>query len=378
MIIRYSLYERTRTGYQWTWHADELKDTLLDDFRYRIHFPDSGKDILSDHLVGGALKFSHVQAGAAQEHVVLFRFFDGGSDEGRGRVTMLTAWTTVDQFPSVSAEHGILEILKNRTFEEISKKSRKIGIEQPYSLFSNEPFPGKSNDASLAVREFVCGFNDHENDYLLTINNEVHCLKKIQSEAVKVRDAEIAQKKKVYGKPCADTLTVMHERIKQEDLETALKSEHRQDPVEDCNPESGAFVTVRKLVISKTFSQGLFRCSASSFFIAFMHRKYLRIICLFSILINVLLAYVVILPLFEDYLHGRLPKYENPEMIQQVEMLFDKLSRDDQRTLLSRLSVKGKLSRPATTVPGKLDFGESESSPLKRKGNNSSNRTSSQ
>jgi len=192
--LYYALYERTSNGYQWTWHANNLNDSLLDDFRYRIQMPDDASSIRPEDLWGGILKFAHVQGSKLDEHVVLYRFFNGGSDEGRSRVTMLAAWTTKDQFPAPSAATGVLGLLRNRTFEDVSHKAWRIGIERPYSLISNEPLPANVDACSVALRELLCGLTDEDHDYSLTIQNDNHVLTKTLSAALEHREAEAAKR----------------------------------------------------------------------------------------------------------------------------------------------------------------------------------------
>jgi hypothetical protein len=208
--LRYSLYERTTTGYQWTWRAVDLKDTLLDDFRYRIHMPDDAKDILPSHLFGGVLKFSQVKEASAEEHIVFYRFFNGGSDGGRSRVTMLAAWTTKEALNSITITHDILAVFRNDTFVALSEKSKTIGIEQPYSLISNEPIPTAAGLRSTSLEEFLNGLNDENHDYLLTIRNDKHQLTKTPSAFLRFKESEEA-------------------RIKQEDENRKAEKRKRED-----------------------------------------------------------------------------------------------------------------------------------------------------
>ena len=195
MRIRYALYERTPNGYQWTWRAEELKDSLLDDFYFRIRMLDDASSIGPEHLCGGILKFAQMNGSKLDEHVVLYRFYNGGSDGGgRSRVTMLAAWTTTDQFPAPSGANGVLGLFRNRTFDLVSDKARTIGIEQPYSLFSNEPFPSPVAKSSVALTEFLHGLTDDDHDYLLMIKNDDHELQKTRSAAFKYREDKTAER----------------------------------------------------------------------------------------------------------------------------------------------------------------------------------------
>lgn len=191
MILRYALYERLPPkGYQWTWRAEGLKDSLLDDFIYRIVMPDNASTIQPDHLRGGIIKFSEVKETKLEVHLVFYRFYDGGSDEGRSRVTILAAWAEVNNFSVYSSSKGFLEILRNQMFERISKNARTIGIEQPYSLFSKEQIPVTDVQSSSALSEFLVGLTDDDYDYSLTVLDGFQTLKKTHSEAFKLKEAE--------------------------------------------------------------------------------------------------------------------------------------------------------------------------------------------
>ena len=186
MLLRYALYERKPPhGYQWTWRYEDLKDTLLDDFVYRIRMPDNANTIQPTHLRGGIEKFSQVQGSKLDVHLVFYRFYDGGNDEGRSRVTMLTAWAKADQFPALLTAYGVLELFRNQMFENILKKAWAIGIEQPYSLTSNEQFPATGVAPSAGLAEFLCGLTDQSNDYSLTIHDDNQKVQKKPSAAFK-------------------------------------------------------------------------------------------------------------------------------------------------------------------------------------------------
>jgi len=191
MLLRYALYERKSPGgYQWTWRFEDLKDTLLDDFYYRIQMPDNANTIQPTHLRGGIEKFSQVQGSKLDVHLVFYRFYDGGSDEGRSRVTMLTAWANADQLPALSTANEVLELFRNPIFEDILKKSQTIGIEQPYSLTSNEPFPAKEVVPSADLAEFPRGLTDASNDYSLMIHDDNQTVQKYPSEAFNAWEAQ--------------------------------------------------------------------------------------------------------------------------------------------------------------------------------------------
>lgn len=196
MHIQYALYERIpKAGFQWTWRADGLTNSLLGDFQYRIKMPTDADTIFPDHLRGGILKFAHGHGSMVDEHVVLYRFYNGGSDEGRSRVTMLTAWIAIDQLSAPSEANGLVELFHNSTFKHVSNRARTVGIERPYSLIGNEPLPTAINPASAELAEFLRGIADQDFDYSLTIDNDTHVVQKTPSVAFTRREeAEVAKR----------------------------------------------------------------------------------------------------------------------------------------------------------------------------------------
>ena len=195
--LRYALFERMPNGYQWTWYAEGLKKSLLYDFFYRIQMPDDASTNLPEHIQGGILKFAHVHESKVDEHVVLYRFYNGGRDErGRPRVTMLTAWATTDQLPAPQAANGILELFRSPMFKSILDKAKTIGIERPYSLIVDEPLPATLVSPSVPLADFLRGSADENHHYSFTIQKDNLVLEKKSSAAFKYREAEAANRKR--------------------------------------------------------------------------------------------------------------------------------------------------------------------------------------
>ena len=191
MILRYALYERKPPqGYQWTWRAGDLNDSLLDDFVYRISIPNNASQISPDELRGGIIKFSQTNGPRVDVHLVFYRFYDGGSDEGRSRVTILAAWAEPDQIPAYSTEKGLLKIFCNQMFEHISKNARTIGIEPPYRLIVKENLAETNADPSAALAEFLGGLNEEDFDYSFKIENGLQTIEKTESETFRFKQAK--------------------------------------------------------------------------------------------------------------------------------------------------------------------------------------------
>jgi hypothetical protein len=185
MQLRYALYERTPSGYGWTWRATGLSDKLLDDFIYRIELPTDSNSIRSDQVCGGICKVARVVDGSTQEHVILYRFFDGGSDAGRpNRNVMLTAWTTPTEITLTAGRYGITNVLRGKAFEYVAGTSQQVGIAQPPflgSLIMDDDCvsAGSPGMPSTSIMEFVDkGCSDEDNDYYLTIKDGDHAVRK--------------------------------------------------------------------------------------------------------------------------------------------------------------------------------------------------------
>lgn len=197
MQLRYALYERTQAGYGWTWRAVGLSDALLDDFRYRITVPDDSNSIRPEQLRGGLCKFDRSMGDDMQEHVVLYRFFDGGTDEGRpNRVVMLTAWTTPDQIAESPNRYGLAGLLRNRVFEYVSNNARAVGIAPPpfgESLAADAEFSDSSARRVPSVT--LMGFIDNEikdtdNVYYVTIRDDEYSVQRKPSLAFERKEQE--------------------------------------------------------------------------------------------------------------------------------------------------------------------------------------------
>lgn len=311
--LRYALYERTTTGYQWTWRAGDLKDALLDDFKYRIQMPDDAKDILPSHLVGGLLKFSQVKGASAEDHIVFFRFFNGGSDEGRSRVTMLAAWTTKSSLDSLTSTNGILDVLRNATFEDVSQKAKAIGIEQPYSLIANESISTTAGESSISFERFLQGIHDEDNDYLLTIRNEQHQLIKTPSALVKFRESEVARSKQEEDKRNAQ------KRKKEDEVAFLVALEKKKQAKEEEN--------LIKLERDKLAMEKASRKRRSRIEIL---QKFIRILSLMVIFATVgVYAF--------SYLSRKPREFDDPSLVEEIEDRFRDLSADDQAKVLGRL-----------------------------------------
>ncbi|MBX3452826.1 MAG: hypothetical protein KF777_25035 [Planctomycetaceae bacterium] len=221
MHIQYALYERMpKGGFQWTWHAEGLRNSLLGDFQYRIQMPTDPDRIHPDQLCGGILKFAHGQAAKIDEHVVVYRFYNGGSDEGRSLMTMLTAWIPVDQLSTSSEAQGILALFDCPIFKYVSEKARTVGIERPYSLIENVPLPAATEPASAELAEFLDGLSDEDYDYSLTIHNGTHAVQKTPSVVFKLREAEA---------PTRQAENERHQTHKMRHAETAVRSSGLQN-----------------------------------------------------------------------------------------------------------------------------------------------------
>jgi hypothetical protein len=197
MQLRYALYERTQAGYGWTWRAESLSDALLDDFRYRIAVPDDSNSIRPEQLRGGICRFDGVMDGAVQEHVVLYRFFDGGSDAGRpNRVVMLTAWIMPDQVVKLPSRYGVTAILRNQVFEYVSNNARAVGITPPPfcpTLSASEEIPASATRRmpASALMEFMdSGLVDPDNNYYVTIRDNEYSLQRKPSASFGRKEKE--------------------------------------------------------------------------------------------------------------------------------------------------------------------------------------------
>jgi len=185
MRLQYALYERAERGYCWTWRSSELSEGLLDDFRYRIELPSDANAIRPDELRGGICKFARIVNSMLQEHVVLYRFFDGGSDAGRpNRVVMLSAWASPSQIASMSMPYAIASVLQNKMFDYVSGHSREVNIAEPAfvsSLTAEEEWAvtGISRMPPIAMAKFIDeALGDADNDYVLTIRDDKQALQK--------------------------------------------------------------------------------------------------------------------------------------------------------------------------------------------------------
>ncbi len=312
----------------------ELKESLLDDFRYRIEMPDNAHEIRSEHLRGGILKFAQVRGSDVDEHVVIYRFFNGGSDEGRSRVTMLSAWTTCDQFPSAAEAYGVLEILVNQTFESISQQARTIGIERPYSLIANELLPSKVNLPSKALADFLCGLADEDHDYSLTIYNDIHALKKTPSAFYIYKSNEAARKNREEDLRRA-------EQQKQKAEQEKHEAEQEKRALDQARGES----QVEKLSVKKTSKQREQPISNKSMAESETsdnpkaeNRKSVveRGLSLLLVLTS-LAVFSLLVILAKDFFWGS-PETLSPTAQQVVER-FSNLSRQDQLRVLNRLQT---------------------------------------
>lgn len=185
MQLQYALYERAERGYCWTWRSTDLSESLLDDFRYRIDLPSDANSILPDHLRGGICKFARIVAGMVQEHVVLYRFFDGGSDAGRpNRLVMLSAWATPRQIAAMPMPYAIVAVLRNKMFDYVSGHSREVHIAEPpfwNSLTAEDEWDSTRIHGmpSAALSTLIDeALEDADNDYILAIKDDVHSLQK--------------------------------------------------------------------------------------------------------------------------------------------------------------------------------------------------------
>jgi hypothetical protein len=197
MNLRYALYERTQSGYCWTWRAPGLPDALLDDFRYRITVPTDSNSIDAEQLRGGICTFDRVVGAVVEEHVVLYRFFDGGSDAGRpNRVVMLTAWTTPKQVAGMPGRYGVVALLRSRVFEYVSINARTVGINHPPfcdSLAADEECPkgGTGRMPAAALMEFIDqGLVDKDNNWHLGIRGDEHSLQRRPSADFERKEKE--------------------------------------------------------------------------------------------------------------------------------------------------------------------------------------------
>lgn len=188
MQLQYALYERTPGGYRWTWRAVALGDTLLNEFLFRIDLPTDSNAIRADQLRGGICKFVRRVDDTGQQHVVLYRFFDGGSDAGRPhRVVMLTAWTTPGEIAYALTRCNVTTFLRGQVFEYVAGRSQKVGIEQPAFLDSLVTEEDCDSNRPLgtplaSVTDFVYqGCPDEENDYYLVINDSEAVLSRKRS-----------------------------------------------------------------------------------------------------------------------------------------------------------------------------------------------------
>lgn len=332
--LHYALYERMPNGYQWTWRAEDLKDSLLDDFRYRIRMPDDANTVGTEHLHGGILKFAQVHGSKVDEHVVLYRFYNAGSDEGRSRVTMLTAWARTDQVPVSPAADGILEFFRTPMFEDVSDQARTIGIEQPLFLIRDEPLPAAGDAPSAALAEFLRGLTDEDHDYSLTIQNDNHAVQKTPSAAFKFREAEAVKRKREDEQRRADQIKQETQRQadkKKREDEEAEKQKHERNRVEKEKREQARKNRIRHILKST------------------------------MILIGVVLSVFVGVVLL---VHGPWSgSWNSPRLspaAQQVVDHFMKLSPDDQRQVLPvLLSLEKGQTRGPLPMPG-------ESNSLKR------------
>lgn len=185
MHLQYALYERAERGYCWTWRSADLSEGLLDDFRYRIDLPSDANSILPDHLRGGICKFARNIGGVVQEHVVLYRFFDGGSDAGRpNRIVMLSAWASPSQIASMPMPYAIAAVFRNRMFDYVSTHSREVHIAEPpfvNSLTAEEEWDSTKipRMPSTSLSTFIDeALKDVDNDYVLTIKDNDYSLRK--------------------------------------------------------------------------------------------------------------------------------------------------------------------------------------------------------
>jgi len=197
MELRYALYERTHSGYCWTWRAAGLLDALLDDFRYRVAVPNDSNAINAENLRGGICKFDRIVDSLVEEHVVLYRFFDGGTDAGRpNRVVMLTAWTTPRQVTEMPGRYGVAAVFRNAVFEYVSSNARTVGIDQPPfcdSLTAEEECSrgGPRRMPSAALMEFIDeGLPDKDSTCYLTIADNEYSLQRKPSAACERREKE--------------------------------------------------------------------------------------------------------------------------------------------------------------------------------------------
>lgn len=197
MQLRYALYERTPSGYCWTWRAAGLSDVMLDDFLYRIAIPNDSNSIASDNLRGGICKFGRRVGAGVEQHVVLYRFFDGGNDAGRpNRVVMLTAWTTPIQVTGFQERYELSSIFRNDVFEYVSGNARAGGIAPPpfcESLATDEEVRagGTKRVPSAVLMEFLDeGIPDEGADCHLTLRDNDYAWHKKPSAVCERRQNE--------------------------------------------------------------------------------------------------------------------------------------------------------------------------------------------
>ena len=193
MQVQYALYERNASGYCWTWRATGLPESLLNDFRYRVVLPNDSNLIATENLRGGICKFDRIVDSRVEEHVVFYRFFDGGTDAGRpNRVVMLTAWTSPEQVSQMRRLYSVASILRNTVFEYVAVNSRTVGIQPPpfcVALTTDEESPADVSRRvpSAALVEFCECLADKDSNCELRILDDQYAFQKKPSAACERR-----------------------------------------------------------------------------------------------------------------------------------------------------------------------------------------------
>jgi hypothetical protein len=186
MQIHYALYERLTGGYGWSWHSNELPKPLRNDFFHRITLPNDSNTIELDDLRGGIYRFD--------KWTILYRFFNGGKDEGGrpNRIVMLTAWISTQDL--VDRNVDLLQIFHNKTFQWVQEHSKTVGIDRPFAL--NETIHLLEPPIAITVddavyNDFLYNLADKDNDYNLLINNKRLTLEKKTSALFKENETKV-------------------------------------------------------------------------------------------------------------------------------------------------------------------------------------------